>query len=67
MDFFDFIFRFKTFKIKKMQKVFNFRAGPRGCDVALRATWQRYAGPRGVYIYLSMLYSIHIMGIVSLP
>ena len=41
MDFFDFIFRFKTFKIKKIQKVFNFRAGPRGCDVALRATWQR--------------------------
>ena len=48
LDFSDFIFDLKTFKInKKMQKVINSRAGPRGCDVALRATWQRHAGPRG--------------------
>ena len=61
LDFYNFIFRFKTFKInKKMQKVFNFCAGPCGCDVALRATWQRHAGPRGVCIYLSMLYSTYI-------
>ena len=35
---------------------------PRGCDVALRATWQRHAGSRGAYavcifILLHNLYS----------
>ena len=24
----------------------NIRAGPRGCDVALKAMWQRHEGPR---------------------
>ena len=40
-----------------------FRAGPRGCDVALTATWQRHAGPRGVYMYLYILYSLYNIGI----
>ena len=51
--FMNFIFDFKCLKeFKKMQKAFNIRAGPHGCDVALRATWQRHAGPRGIYIYI---------------
>ena len=28
--------------------------------MARKATWQRHAGPRGICIYLSMLYSIYI-------
>ena len=36
---------------------------PRGYDLALWATWQRHAGPRGAYaalhIYLLLLYSIN--------
>ena len=32
------------------KKGVNIRAGPRGCDVALKATWQRHAGPRGAYM-----------------
>ena len=56
-------FLFKSIKInlKKLQKADLTRAGPRGCDVALWATWQRHAGPRGVsiyYIYFIIIYSI---------
>ena len=55
------------------QKVVNICAGPRGCNVALWATWQRHAGPRGsatrayaVYtIYIIYLY--YIKGVFSLP
>ena len=63
-DFSDFIFDLKRLKInKKWQKVVYFRAGPRGCDVALRATWQRHAGPRGIYVFLSIsLFTIYIKG-----
>ena len=48
--FFEFILIFNVknkFKIGKKGGII--RAGPRGCDVALRATWQRHAGPRGAY------------------
>ena len=33
-----------------------FRADPRGCDVALRATWQRHAGPRGAYMAIGRIF-----------
>ena len=35
--------------LKIKQKVGIILAGPRGCDVACKATWQRHAGPRGAY------------------
>ena len=42
-----------------MTKMFLFFARvPRGCDVALKATWQRHAGPRGAYATLC-IYLIH--------
>ena len=34
---------------KKEEKGGIFARDPRGYDVALRATWQRHAGPRGAY------------------
>ena len=43
---------------KNAKKGLLFRAGSRGCDVALRATWQHHASPRGkvtcaiIYIYI---------------
>ena len=45
------LFRFLNDKneLKKGKKRFYFRAGPRGCDVACKATWQRHAGPHGAY------------------
>ena len=46
--------------LKKMQKAVNIRAGPRGCDVALRATWQRHAGPRGAYAGYTYTYYLFI-------
>ena len=36
-------------ELKKGKKRFYFCAGPRGCDVALRAMWKRHASPRGAY------------------
>ena len=61
----DFIFDLKRLKInKKWQKAVYFRTGPRGCDVALRPTWQRHAGPRGAYAaynYILYSYSLHIV------
>ena len=48
-DFYEFYFRFKL--IKKIAKTCLFIARvPRGCDVALRATWQRHADPRSAYV-----------------
>ena len=43
----------------------NICAGPRGCDVALWATWQRHAGPRGIY-YIYYLFILYIKGVFSL-
>ena len=64
MDFSNFIFQFKTFKInKKMTKsILIFAQVPRGC-VALRATWQCHAGPRGVRIFIFILYTLYSRGI----
>ena len=44
-----------------MTKRFSFFARvPRGCDVALRATWQRHVGPRGAYAGCIIIFIIHI-------
>ena len=54
--FYEFIFYYKLIKMNlKRQKVVYIRAGPRGCDVALRAMWQRHAGPRGVYTFIIII------------
>ena len=45
---------------KEDPKFVFIRAGPCGCDVALRATWQRQAGPRGIYIYYIFIITIYI-------
>ena len=47
--FFLFYFRFLTVLINKkiIKKVAR---GPRGCDVARKATWQRHADPRSAYV-----------------
>ena len=45
----EFIFDFQMIKKiikKKEEKGVNILAGPGGCDVALRSTWQRHADPR---------------------
>ena len=49
--FFEFIFDFLMIKtIKKRGKTgYIFARDPLGCEVALRATWQRHAGPCGAY------------------
>ena len=41
-------FRFLMIKseLKRLKRGYIFTRDPRGCDVALRATWQRHAGPR---------------------
>ena len=41
------------------KKGFIFRAGPRGCNVALRAMWQHHASPRGAYAAGDVCY-LHI-------
>ena len=44
---FMFIIDFSSFKyLNKWQEGGNIRASPRGCDVALRATWQHHADSR---------------------
>ena len=64
LTFNDFIFHLNRFKINKNnKKIFILRAGPRGCDVARKATWQRHADPRSayvarIYIVLFILYLI---------
>ena len=50
---------------------FIFTRDPRGCDVALRAMWQRHVGPRGayaamwrmrdIYIYYNMVYKCSLL------
>ena len=39
-------------RFKNAKMVYIFAQDPRGCDVALRATWQRHGGPRGTYAVL---------------
>ena len=70
MDFFDFIFDLKSFKIikKRIKRELIFVRVPRGCDVARKATWQSHAGPRerlrgakvtrGHYLYLIVIYIV---------
>ena len=54
MDFSDFIFYLKTFKINK--KIAKSARVPRGCDVACKATWQSLRGAFYIYIvYLLLL------------
>ena len=52
LTFNDFIFYLNRFKINKNnKKKYLFCArGPRGCDVARKATWQRHADPRSAYV-----------------
>ena len=50
-DFFQiFLNLFSIFNVKNNLKMAKkgvyFRAGPRGCDMALRATWQSHTDPR---------------------
>ena len=51
-------------ELKTNKKLFLFRAVPCGCDVALRATWQRHVGPHGAYvafnIFIIYLHTIYI-------
>ena len=47
MNLFKYIFDFKSIKtIKNKQKGLLITRGPRGCDVARKATWQSHADPR---------------------
>ena len=55
-DFYNFIFDLKPFFFKRG---LDFARVPRGCDVALRATWQRHAGPRGAYAAYTLIYSLY--------
>ena len=65
--FFQFNFQFKTFKIiNNLTKMcLLFARAPRGCDVALRATWQRHTGSRGAYAthihYIHIVYILYII------
>ena len=74
LEYSEFIFDFKSFKIIKN----NIKRGlifvrATWCDVALRATWQRHAGPseclrgaevtRGCYLYLSYIGFIIYIGL----
>ena len=57
MDFSEFISIFNNKnKLKNDKRILFFARVPRGCDVALRATWQRHAGPRGAYAALYIFY-----------
>ena len=54
--------------------MFNFCAGPRGCNTALRATWQRHTGPRGsatrahaAYAFIYLCYIVYIYNGYSQP
>ena len=56
-----FLINFVVFNVKndfKIRKKGGFiRAGSRGCDVTLRATWQRHVGPRGAYAPADVTYT----------
>ena len=54
------IFLMLKIRFKNAKMVYIFARDPRGCDVALRATWQRHAGPRGAYAALHILIIIVI-------
>ena len=60
---FPILFSILNNKINKL-KVKKGARGPRGCDVARRATWQRHAGQRSAHvareytIYIYRLYNI---------
>ena len=45
------------------KSVLFFARVPRGCDVALWATWQHHAGPRGVHIFIFILHILYSRGI----
>ena len=67
--FYDFIFDFNNKKINK--KIKKWARGPRGCDVARKATWQHHVDPRSVptwreYILYSIIL-IFIKGFFVLP
>ena len=48
MDFFEFILDLKSIKTNNKKKRFIFARDPRGCDMALKATWQSdETRPRG--------------------
>ena len=57
-------------KINIKKKVKSAR-GPRGCDVARKATWQSHADPRSAPtwrdIYFIFIYHIYINGSLSFP
>ena len=43
-------------ELKNDKSFLFFARVPHGCDVALRATWQRHAGPRGAYAAYRYIY-----------
>ena len=68
-QFFLFYFRFLIIKINKKIKKGGAR-GPRGCDVARKATWQRHADPRSAYmarIYIILYLYTYIKWVFVLP
>ena len=44
---------------KNSKKRINSAWVPRGCDMALRATWQRHAGPRDAYAAYTYIYNLY--------
>ena len=63
-DFLIFIFYLKPF-LKKIKNVLVCARDPLGCDVALRATWQRHADPRSAYV-ARLIYIYIILFIVTI-
>ena len=70
--FFLFYFRFlNLFLINK--KIKKWAWGPRGCDVALGATWQRHTDPRSahvahfIYVYILYIVIVNIKGYSASP
>ena len=60
-----FIFYLKPFLKKIKKNVLVCARDPRGCDVALRATWQRHADPRSAYV-ARLIYIYIILFIVNI-
>ena len=44
---------------KNGKKRINSARVPHGCDVALRAMWQRYTGSRGAYAAYTYIYNLY--------
>ena len=68
--FLNYISIFKTFLNKKniqKKKIFVFARGPRGCDVARKATWQCHADSRSAYVarytYIYIIYYSYKRGL----